>query len=335
VIAGDEDALDRLLKLEPGNVAALLRKADLKWNSGDKANAAAFYRIALKHAAEAMPLPLALKPAVERAQQRLSAATSSSGEHLENRLAAAGFPSGRRPARFQQSLDILFGRSDVALQLQRPQTYYFPGLPQRRYYERSEFDWVPGVEKAAGTIRAELSALLRSGGRDPFIPYIVSDPARPPLDFHGLVDNMDWSAIYLWQNGRPVPGMVDKCPATHRALSDLDLCRITTRAPSILFSRLRSGARIPPHTGMLNTRLICHLPLIVPEGCGFKVGGEVRRWREGELLIFDDTVEHEAWNESAQDRIVLIFDTWRPELGADERAAIVALFEALDSLEVK
>ncbi|MGZ8999333.1 MAG: aspartyl/asparaginyl beta-hydroxylase domain-containing protein, partial [Allosphingosinicella sp.] len=85
--------------------------------------------------------------------------------------------------------------------------------------------------------------------------------------------------------------------------------------------------------GMLNARLICHLPLIVPEGCGFRVGNEIRHWEFGKALIFDDTIEHEAWNDSQEDRIVLIFDIWRPELSADERRAVTAMFEAVDSYQ--
>jgi aspartyl/asparaginyl beta-hydroxylase (cupin superfamily) len=82
---------------------------------------------------------------------------------------------------------------------------------------------------------------------------------------------------------------------------------------------------------MLNARLICHLPLIVPPGCGFRVGNEVRQWEEGKLLIFDDTIEHEAWNDSNEDRVVLIFDIWRPELSEAERGAVAAMFEAVDA----
>jgi aspartyl/asparaginyl beta-hydroxylase (cupin superfamily) len=99
-----------------------------------------------------------------------------------------------------------------------------------------------------------------------------------------------------------------------------------TNSPTIMFSLLRAGARIAPHTGTHNARLICHLPLIVPPECGFRVGNEVRQWEEGKLLIFDDTIEHEAWNDSAQDRVVLIFDIWRPELSEQERREIAALF---------
>ncbi len=79
---------------------------------------------------------------------------------------------------------------------------------------------------------------------------------------------------------------------------------------------------------MFNTRLVCHLPLIVPPGCTFRVGNETREWREGKLVIFDDTIEHEAWNDSKEDRVVLIFDIWRPELSTRERDELTALLSA-------
>ena len=89
---------------------------------------------------------------------------------------------------------------------------------------------------------------------------------------------------------------------------------------------LRPGARIPPHAGVMNARLICHLPLIVPQPSGFRVGNETRAWEEGKLLVFDDSIEHEAWNDSAEDRVVLIFDIWRPELSEADRRAVTAIF---------
>jgi aspartyl/asparaginyl beta-hydroxylase (cupin superfamily) len=94
-----------------------------------------------------------------------------------------------------------------------------------------------------------------------------------------------------------------------------------------MFSLLRPGARINPHNGVHNARLICHLPLIVPSNCGFRVGNDVREWEEGKILIFDDSIEHEAWNNSDQDRLVLIFDVWRPEIEEQERREITALFQ--------
>mgnify|MGYP006172403729 CR=1 FL=1 len=153
---------------------------------------------------------------------------------------------------------------------------------------------------------------------------------RPSYDFHGLRDNPAWSTLYLWEDGGSVEANAARFPRTLAALADAPLTRITTRAPSILFSLLKAGARIAPHHGMINARLICHLPLIVPVGCGFRCGNEEREWEPGRLLIFDDTIEHEAWNESGEDRVVLIFDVWRPELTDEERASVAAMFEAID-----
>jgi aspartyl/asparaginyl beta-hydroxylase (cupin superfamily) len=80
---------------------------------------------------------------------------------------------------------------------------------------------------------------------------------------------------------------------------------------------------------MLNSRLICHLPLIVPPGCAIRVGSEVRAWEEGKLLIFDDSIEHEAWNRSEELRVILLFEIWRPEIGDGERRALTTIFEAI------
>ena len=102
--------------------------------------------------------------------------------------------------------------------------------------------------------------------------------------------------------------------------------RVPGWGPSAVFSMLKAGAHIGAHTGMYNTRLICHLPLIVPPGCRFRVGNEVREWEEGKLLIFDDTIEHEAWNDGPEDRVVLVFDIWRPELTAQEKRELTLLF---------
>ena len=84
----------------------------------------------------------------------------------------------------------------------------------------------------------------------------------------------------------------------------------------------------PAHVGVDNTRLVCHLPLVVPPGCWFRVGAETREWREGEAFAFDDTIEHEAMNPTDVLRIVLIFDVWHPGLAEAERAAVAATIAA-------
>ncbi len=326
----DEAHVDALLVRAPRDVELLVRKGDLRVGAGDQRTASAFYTAALRAAAASQALPERLRGPVEQAQAALKRASQGFERHLENALSRAGFPFEARPPRFQESVDILTGRRRPMLELQRPGGYYYPGLPQRRYYERSEFAWAAEVEAAAPRMREELLAWLASGS-DRFTPYMVNDSSRPQHDFHGMVDNPEWSTLYLWKEGGPVHEHVAHCPVTFNTIRRLDLPYITRRAPSILFSRLSPGARIPPHSGVLNTRLICHLPLVVPPGCGFRVGGETRQWKEGELLVFDDTVEHEAWNDGDLDRIILIFDVWRPEVDHRERRAITALFEAVDS----
>ena len=328
----DEAEIDALLAREPRNISALVRKGEFRASHGDHRAAAAFFRAALRAAAAVQPLPGTLRPAIDRAQTGLAQCEASFERYTEETLAAAGFPPDARPPRFQESLELMRGLRHVELQLQQPTGYYFPGLPQRRYYERTEFPWVAEVEAAAPAIKEELLDHLASG-ESAFTPYMVSDPSRPRTEYHGLLDNPDWSTLFIFEKGRHVPDLEQRFRKTLEVVERLDLPRITVRAPSILFSRLSPGARIPPHHGIMNARLICHLPLIVPRGCGFRVAGEVREWREGELLIFDDTVEHEAWNSGESDRIILIFDVWRPEVTQDERRAITALFEAVDGYQ--
>jgi aspartyl/asparaginyl beta-hydroxylase (cupin superfamily) len=187
---------------------------------------------------------------------------------------------------------------------------------------------VPELEAATPAIRAELEALLDAGAD--FQPYIEDDRNRPHREFYGLHGNDSWTALYLWKDGQPVEEVAARCPQTMAALARVPMTRIGSRTPSVLFSKLTPGAHIPPHRGMLNCRLICHLPLIVPDGCWLRVGNETRSWNEGKLLIFDDSIQHEAKNDSGETRIILLFDVWRPELSEDERAGISAIFDTID-----
>jgi len=90
--------------------------------------------------------------------------------------------------------------------------------------------------------------------------------------------------------------------------------------PSIIscdFSLLPGRTRIKPHEGYSRMVLRCHLPLMVPEGekCALRVGDKTHYWKEGELVIFDDSFEHEAWNDSKHNRVVLMFDIPNPLWG--------------------
>ena len=89
---------------------------------------------------------------------------------------------------------------------------------------------------------------------------------------------------------------------------------VPLRSPCAMYSALQPRTRIPPHTGVANFRLVVHLPLVLPPGCGFRVGSETRDWRIGEAWVFDDTIEHEAWNDSDEPRYIFICDIWNPRL---------------------
>src|SRR3546814_23344 len=147
-----------------------------------------------------------------------------------------------------------------------------------------------------------------------------------------LNDNLDWSACFLWEYGRPNQPVLDRCPETAAALAAVPGARIPGRAPSAFFSMLRPHTRIPPHTGVTNSRAIIHLPLIVPAECGFRVGGETREWVEGRPFAFDDTIEHEAWNDSPAMRAVLIFDVWNPHLTEEEQGIVADYCRMIDSV---
>ncbi|HTU10736.1 MAG TPA: aspartyl/asparaginyl beta-hydroxylase domain-containing protein [Allosphingosinicella sp.] len=322
-----ERAADEVLRRDGNNLRALIMKGDARQAGDDERGAVSFYQKALRLAAQLAEVPADLRGELARAEQATQAFAGQSRRRLETYLTGAGLAVDAQSARFRESIAILLEEKQVYFQ--QPSAYYFPGLPQRQYYEREEFDWAPAVEAATGDMLAELQAALAQDA--PFQPYLRSREDRPSYDFHGLLDNPAWSTLYLWENGGPVAANVARFPKTFAAMQQVPLPHITTRAPSILFSLLQPLARIEAHNGMINTRLICHLPLIVPPGCGFRVGNETREWEVGKLLVFDDTIEHEAWNDSGEDRVVLIFDVWRPELSADERRAVTAIFEAIDT----
>ena len=320
--AGEEAAVDGLLALEPKAVRGNIMKGDCRTRAGDDRGALSFYEVALTLAAD-QQIPDSLAPDLQRAEAAVARWRDRIDADRETVLTARGHPPETRSPRFQQSIDILAGRKRIYAQ--EPTGYYFPGLPQIQYYDTAGFDWVPGIEAATGAILDELNGLL-AGRMEGFRPYIHADPNRPRTSGRQLRDSPDWSVNFLVENGVRDEAVIAACPRTWDALHRAPLLD-TANAPTAMFSLLRGGARITAHTGMFNTRLICHLPLIVPPGCGFRVGNEVREWEVGKLIIFDDTIEHEAWNDSDRDRVVLIFDIWRPELSAQERLEVGALVQ--------
>jgi len=200
---------------------------------------------------------------------------------------------------------------------------HYPFLPADEYFDREHFPWLERLEAGTDAIREELLGILDNPG-EAIRPYVRMEDGSPDSPWSALDHSLDWGACFLWEYGIANQPVLDRCPRTAALLDSLPLLRIPHRGPSAFFSILRPHSKIPPHTGVTNTRAIIHLPLIVPPGCGFRVGGETREWAEGRAFAFDDTIEHEAWNDSDQRRAILIIDAWNPHLSAAEREAIIA-----------
>lgn len=328
-MAGDteteEAALQAQLHLNPRDIPALILTAELKARHGDDRAASAFFQAALNQASVQGEVPAVIQPMLKRAELFLVESQDRFEQHLLDSLIKSGVTG---EARIESAIDLLLGKKQLFLQ--QPSSFYFPGLPQRQFYERSEFDWIAPIEAKIPEMRSELLAVL-SDGQD-FAPYVESSADRPHAA-NPLLNDPSWGAYYFWKNGEKVEEHASRCPVTMAALDLAPMPRIDQRSPIALWSLLKPGTHIKPHHGLLNTRLICHIPLIIPENCALRVGNETRAWKEGEALIFDDSIEHEAWNNSDQTRVVLLFEVWRPEISLAEREALTALFETINDYQ--
>ena len=232
--------------------------------------------------------------------------------------------------RSRAAADVLLGRR--TLFANECHGLHYPFLPADEYFDRSHFPWLATLEAGTAEIRAELQAILAE--RDPGLaPYVEQPPGVPENKWSPLDRSLDWGALHLWRDGERIGEACARAPKTAALVETLPLCRIPGRAPAVFFSILKAGAHIPPHTGVTNVRSIVHLPLIVPDGCTFRVGGETRPWVEGQAFVFDDTIEHEASNPTDRDRAVLILDVWNPYLSESEQAMIGKIYAVTGSLQ--
>jgi aspartate beta-hydroxylase len=227
-------------------------------------------------------------------------------------------------ARFEECLAVQIGeRTAIPPDArQRPSILYFPGLPSTPYFERALFPWFPDLERHAAMIREELLAAMPQAQHS---ERVFANDAAERLGLAGERDTPSWNGLYFWRHGERRAENHALCPNTSAVLEKLPLVRIAGQAPEVMFSILKPGTHILPHRGVTNTRVVCHLPLVVPEDCALVVGGQKHEWREGEAVAFDDTYEHEAWNRGTSTRVVLIVDVWNPHLSTPEREAVAAL----------
>jgi aspartyl/asparaginyl beta-hydroxylase (cupin superfamily)/Flp pilus assembly protein TadD len=330
-LLGDSDAeleaLDKTIALEPYSFLAVLQKGALLERRGQARKAATVYHGAIAMAPPEARLSPQVRGAVEHARRFVQADKVALESFLQTHLsAAAARHSGARLERFERCLDVLLGRRRIYVQ--QPTFMNFPFLPAIQFYDRPDFGWLDAIEAATPDIRNELLRVMAEE-QDEFVPY-VANPAGVPLNqWQELNHSLRWSVFYLWHNGVPREAHLARCPVTAAALAAAPLLDVPGRAPTAFFSLLRPKTRIPPHTGVSNTRLTVHLPLVVPEGCRFRVGSETREWREGHAWVFDDTIEHEAWNDSDHARAIMIFDCWNPYLTEAEKDMVRAVMQGI------
>ncbi len=312
---------------EPTNFQYLLLNADLLAATGAHRNASALYLAAVRTIPTRTGLTPELLREVERAEQACRAYAGDIETQVRNRLAQRQVE--HLQPRIADALDVMFGRKQPYVQ--QPRYFLFPGLAAIPFFDPGAFAWVAALEANTQLIRQELLEVMRDHAA--FTPYVEGNPNRPGAEHsqQGMLNNPDWSAFYLWKNGKLVENNAARCPHTVKAMSAVPLTTIANRSPSVLFSLLRPGAHIPPHNGLINTRLIAHLPLIVPGKCRLRVGNDTREWVAGKVWLFDDTIEHEAWNDSDETRVILLFEVNRPDISAEEQRSISEIFSAIDA----
>jgi aspartate beta-hydroxylase len=313
-------AIDKVLALEPRNLRAMLQKASLQELQGKPRAAAMTYRYVLQSIPAGSYPPPALRPLFQYAMQFVAANDRELENFLDQRLREVRARHAGQPLqRFDRCLETLLRKQPIYRP--QPSFMYFPRLPALEFHDRDEFPWLDSIEAATDAIRAELLDVLKDGS-SALMPY-VDIPAGVPLDqWRELNRSRRWGVYYLWQEGVAIPEHIARFPRTVAALEAWPRCEVPGCSPTAVFSILDAKTRIPAHTGVSNTRLIVHLPLIVPPGCGFRVGAERREWHPGKAFVFDDTFEHEAWNDSDVPRAVLILDIWSPHVTAAERELI-------------
>jgi aspartate beta-hydroxylase len=325
-------AFDRALSLKPDYPVALLHKAAILEQTEKHKEAIGCYLAALSSMdrlgllAPGAKLPRGLLNLRKRA---ITAVQHARERHLM--LALAPLRSKYGPQNFNRvdrCLRIYFGKEPLPAAHPKQHCTFmtFPDIPSHAWFERSKFPWLAEIESHTCEIRTELMGVLQD--EQGFRPFVEMPRDRPGSErWDKLNYSPDWNAFFFYRDGQRFTDNTRRCPVTAGLLEKLPLNRIAEHSPETFFSVLKAGVQIPPHTGVINTRLVVHLPLIIPQECGLRVGDETRMWKEGECLVFDDTFEHEAWNHSDMTRVVLIFDIWNPYLTEIERQAMEVVVE--------
>lgn len=313
----EERALDRALALEPRNILALLQKGYLYELRDDLKKAATTFTQALQSVPPGARIPDAMKTFMQHAIEIVNKNDAELAAFLENAVRDVRSKHvDEDQSRFDQAIGRLVGKAQIYTP--QPTFLYFPKLPPLEFYPRSDYPWLSAFEAATEEIAAEFQRVY-AGSQTELKPYIAYGDGAPIDQWKDLNHSPRWSAYFLWKDGKPVDSHIAQCPRTAALLSQAPMLDLPGYGPSAFFSVLEPHTRIPAHTGVTNSRLIVHVPLVIPPGCGFRVGSETREWRPGHAWVFDDSIEHEAWNDSDQVRAILIFDIWNSFMTAAER----------------
>lgn len=324
--AGSLAQVDRALSMQPYDFIALLAKGALLEKLGKPKAAVASYRNALKIAPTRDRCPPALLAQIDYASNLVQTHAEALRDHMKAEVEAVAAeldPYTRE--RFDEGLEIYAGLKPAPKQ--EPILLNYPRLPAIPFYDRALFPWLETLEAGTDMIRAELEALI-AVEFDRFAPYINYPPEAPVNQWGALNHSHDWSALFLWKDGQKQEEVCARCPGTTALLESLPMADQPGFAPTVTFSALQPHTHIPPHTGSANIRLLCHLPLILPGPARFRVGNTTREWKMGQAWVFDDTIEHEAWNDADALRVILILDVWNPFLAEGEKAMITAMMQA-------
>jgi len=314
------ECLDRALSADAYYLPAILDKGIVLRALGREGEAAELYRLAFEGLAKVADIPPQLAAPIEEAREFLRVEGEKKMERFSEVLAEVRVESGDADLRRAQAYaENRAGKRRIFQQ--RPTGSHFPFLPALEFFDRELFPWFDELEMHTDEIREEVLSLWADDD-ERFRPYVAYPAGVPVNQWAELNHSLRWSAWFLWENGKRIDENCARCPKTAAAIESLPMLDLPGKGPTAMFSILEPRTRIPPHTGVANTRLVCHLPLIVPPGCGFRCGESSREWKIGEAFVFDDTIEHEAWNDSDQPRAILIIDTWNPFLSEAEREVV-------------
>ncbi|HEY3777603.1 MAG TPA: aspartyl/asparaginyl beta-hydroxylase domain-containing protein [Rhizomicrobium sp.] len=321
--AAEMAALIAALTIDPYFFPALLAKGLLLERMGRDRQAARVFKDVLTIAPPEEQISPELRAPLARAREAVEQNAAALEAYLRAPLeAAASRHIDVNLARFEECRGIALGRKKVFTQ--RPSMLHYPRLPAIQFYDRELFPWLAALEAASDAIREELEVVLREDAAE-MRPYVLHPEGAPLNQWAELNRSLRWSVFFLWEHGKRIDSHCARCPRTAAALENLPLMQVKGFSPNVMFSVLAPHTTIPPHTGDTNARLVGHLPLILPSDCRFRVGNDTREWRHGEAWIFDDTIEHEAWNDSDEPRVILIFDAWNPYLSRAEQDMVSAL----------